>query len=113
VQNSEDRQRQRACATEYLLPLKIGRTETLQTQGGAFVIDTGRKTVAGHRRRMAVPERLLSATKPGPAGELTVFGPPASWPGGTACAATLTLAYAGGVLKVCWLWPRAAAIGCC
>ena len=91
MRNSEDRQRQRACATEYLLPLKIGLTETLQ-KGGAFVIDTGRKTMAGHRRRMAVPERLLSATKRGPARRVNgVWPPPASWPGGRACAATLTL----------------------
>jgi hypothetical protein len=56
---SEERQRERASATEYLRRLKIGLVETLQAEGDGPVIDSARKTMARLMRRIAVLDALL------------------------------------------------------
>ena len=56
---SEERQRERASAIEYLGRLKIGLIETLQAEGDGPVIDSARKTMARLVRRIAVLDALL------------------------------------------------------
>jgi hypothetical protein len=56
---SEERQRERASAIEYLRRLKIGTIETLQAEGDGPVIDSARKTMARLVRRIAVLDALL------------------------------------------------------
>jgi hypothetical protein len=56
---SEERQRERASAAEYLRRLKIGLIETLQAEGDGPVIDSTRKTMARLVRRIAVLDALL------------------------------------------------------